>query len=146
MGLEDQIRSTADELEIRNLLAHLAHMADAGELDEYIQLFTEDAVWGGGGQPQRKGHGEILEGARARRASGLSGPGSHTLHVLTTSAIRLEGENATSRSVFHYYTNTDATPALLIIGIYEDSFRRTAAGWKLSGRVIHGPAATPPAK
>ena len=104
------------------------------------------ASWGGGGQPQRNGHAEILEGARERRASGVSGPGSHTLHVLTTSAIQLDGENATSRSVFHYYTNTDATPVLLIIGVYQDSFRRTAQGWKLSGRVIHGPAATPSAK
>lgn len=146
MGLEEQVRAAADELAIRNLLAKLAEMADSGDLDDYIELFTEDASWGGGGQPQRTGHAEILAGARERRATGLSGPGSHTLHVLTTIGVELDGENASSRSVFHYYTNTDTTPVLLIVGVYRDRFRRTSRGWKLSARVIDGPAATPPAK
>ncbi len=144
MGLEEQVRATVDELEIRNLLARLAHMADAGELDDYIDLFSEDASWGGGGLQLRKGHAEILEGARERRATGLAGPGTHTLHVLTTSAIRLDGDSATGRSVFHFYANTDATPELRLVGVYEDTFQRTPRGWRLSSRVIHGPVATPP--
>ena len=146
MGLEEQVRATADELEIRNLLARLAHLADDGELDEYIQLFSDDASWGGGGQALRKGHAEILAGARERRATGLSGPGSHSLHVVTTTAVRLDGERASARSIFHYYTDTDAVPVLRIIGVYEDRFRRSPQGWRLSSREIHGPAATAPAK
>jgi len=34
-----------DEREIRNLLARMGHMADYGDLDVYLTLFTEDAVW-----------------------------------------------------------------------------------------------------
>ena len=146
MGLEEQVRATADELEIRNLLARLAHLADDGELEEYIQLFSDDASWGGGGQPLRKGHAEILAGARERRATGLAGPGSHTLHVLATTAVQLDGESASARSIFHFYTDTNAVPVLRIIGVYDDGFQRTPRGWKLSSRVIHGPAATPQAK
>jgi len=146
VGLEDQVRAAADELEIRNLLAKLAEMADAGALDDYIDLFTEDASWGGAGQLQRTGHAEILDGARERRAGGITGPGSHTLHVLTTTAVELDGDRARSRSVFHFYANTDATPTLQVIGVYQDRFRRTSRGWKLSARVIDGPVAPPPAE
>jgi len=142
MGLDDQIRNVADELEIRNLLARLAQLADDGELDEYIELFTEDGIWEGGAFGERRGHASILAGARERRATGTSGPGSNSRHVITTTAIHLNGDTATGRSVFHYYTNTQATPVLAILGVYEDQFRRTPSGWKLAHRVIFAPAPT----
>ena len=143
MGLDDQIRDVADELEIRNLLARLAQLADDGELEEYIELFTEDAVWEGAALGQRRGRASLLEGARERRGSGVAGPGTNTRHVITTVAIRLGGDTAKSRSVFHYYTNTQAEPVLAIMGIYEDRFQRTPSGWKLAHRKISGPAPAP---
>ena len=136
MGLDDQIRQVADELEIRNLLARMAQLADDGELDEYIDLFTEDALWDGGAFGQLRGHASILEGARERRKGGTSGPGANSRHVITTSVIRLNGDTASSRSVFHFCTNTDAEPTMAIMGVYEDEFRRTPAGWKLAHRLI----------
>ena len=126
----------ADELAIRNLIAELAHSADDGDLDDYIQLFSEDAVWGGSGFGERKGHEEIMAGAVERRASGTSGPGTHTRHVITTTMVRMGGDRADARSVFHFYASTDATPTQQIMGIYDDEFLRTEAGWKLSRRTI----------
>lgn len=43
-------RELEDERQIRNLVARLGHLADYGDLDEYMTLFTDDAVreFGGG--------------------------------------------------------------------------------------------------
>lgn len=140
----DLVQRVADELAVRNLLARLAQLADEGELDEYIQLFTEDAIWAGGPNfGSRQGHAEILAGARERRESGTSGPGTHSRHVVTTSAVTVSGDRASARSVYHYYVKTDATPELASMGVYEDEFARTERGWCMAHRRIQG--ARPPA-
>ncbi len=143
MGLDEGLQRAADELEIRNLLAQLAQLADDGDLEEYIRLFTEDASWGGAGQGVRRGHAELLAGATERRASGTSGPGTNTRHVITTTAIQLNGDMATGKSYFHFYRNTHATPELSRMGVYEDEFRRTSQGWRMAKRLIVGPASRP---
>ena len=134
-----QWQRVADELEIRNVLAKLAQLADEGDLDEYLQLFTDDARWDAGAAfGVRVGHEEIREGALERRATGTAGPGSHSRHVITTSAVSVAGDQATGRSVFHFYVKTDETPQLALLGVYEDEFARTERGWCLAHRKIVG--------
>ena len=141
---EKTIQRVADELEIRNLVARLAQLADDGDLDDYIQLFTDDAVWDGGAAlGSKKGHAELLAAARERRASGVSGPGTNSRHVITTSVVEVEGNRATGRAVFHYYVKTDGAPELALMGVYDDEFVRTERGWCLARRTITG-ARQPP--
>ena len=46
-GMTDAlVARTAAELKIRNLIARIALLADQGDLDEYVDQFTEDALWG----------------------------------------------------------------------------------------------------
>jgi uncharacterized protein (TIGR02246 family) len=125
-----------DEREIRGILARLALTADAGDLEEYVSLFAEEAVWSGDGAPMRSGRDEILKGALERRAAGTTGPGSHTIHVVSTIDVQLEGERATARSVFQFYVDTHESPRLAIIGHYFDEFRREGSEWKLALRRI----------
>ena len=129
-------RAERDEREIRSVLARVALSADVGELDEYVSLFTEDAVWHGDGAPERRGHDDILEGARERRAQGMTGPGSHSIHTVSTIDVELQGDRATARSVFQFYVDTHESPRLAIIGHYFDAFRLEASGWKLAERRI----------
>ena len=137
MGLEDQLQRVADDLEVRNLVARIAQLSDEGALDDYARLFTEDAVWDGGTAfGVRKGHADILVGAKERRAAGTSGPGSHARHVITTSAVRLEGATAHVRSYFLFYVECDKTPVVRVVGVYQDELRRTPSGWKLARRQI----------
>lgn len=143
--MDTAIQAIADELEIRNLQARLAHLADDGDLDEYITLFTEDAVWEGGAFGMKSGLDNIMRGARERREGGTSGPGTHSRHVLTTTMIELKGDEARGKSVFHYYTNTNAVPLQAVMGVYEDRFRRTDAGWKMCHRKIVSPNIVKPA-
>jgi 3-phenylpropionate/cinnamic acid dioxygenase small subunit len=137
MGLEDQLQRIADDLEVRNALARIAQLSDEGSVDDYIALFTGDAVWDGGALfGVRKGQADILAGAKERRAAGTSGPGSHNRHVITTSHVRLEGDTAHVRSYFQFYAACDRAPVARVVGVYQDELRRTPSGWKLARRVI----------
>ena len=139
MAADELTRRVADELEIRNLVAKLAQLADEGDLDEYIQLFSEDAVWDGGAAlGTMKGREEILNAAKERRATGRSGPGTFTRHVVTTSTVEVHDDQASGRAVFHYYMKTDEVPALTLLGVYEDQFVRSEGGWRMALRKIVG--------
>jgi len=143
---DDMMRRISDELEIRNLVARLAHMADMGDLDrEYLPLFTEDAEWvfPGSGDPAAtvatvKGHGEILSDRRQRRASGFQGPGTNTRHLNTTLAVRVDGSDTAEADSYWLFIGDSQTgePHLRGVGCYHDTFRRTPSGWKLARRQI----------
>ena len=132
------------DAEIRTVLARIAQLADTGDLEEYLTLFTEDAVWGMPDNPavgmtanEKKGHAEILAGAQERRASGLQGPGTESWHVLTTIAIDVESEDrATARSYFLFFDSTSTTPTLRTMGQYDDVLVKGERGWQLARRRI----------
>jgi uncharacterized protein (TIGR02246 family) len=126
----------ADELAVRNVLARLAQLADTGDLDEYLTLFTDDASWHMPGQEPRVGHADIRSGAEQRRAVKLQGPGANSRHVLTTTAVWLDGDQATARSYWLFLTNTVEQPTLSLMGQYDDTLRRVGDGWRLARRVI----------
>jgi uncharacterized protein (TIGR02246 family) len=126
----------ADELAIRNVLALIAQHSDDCSLDAYGALFTDDARWEMPGVPLRKGRKEIVAAGAERRAAGVTGPGSHSRHVVTTVAVTVDGDEAVARSYWQFYTDTDTAPALRSMGKYRDTFRRTADGWRLRHRHI----------
>jgi uncharacterized protein (TIGR02246 family) len=127
---------TAAELQIRNLISRIALLADQGELAEYLDQFTEDAVWDFPGGP-RHGRADILAGAQARRADGVTGPGSATRHVLTTVSVQVLGPDAaTGDSYFLFYQHTTTAPTLFNMGHYHDTFAREGDVWRLARRDI----------
>lgn len=126
----------ADELAIRNLLGRVAQLADEGDLEEYLDLFTDDASWGGAGFPTRQGRAALRAGAEERRASGTAGPGSMTRHAVSTAVVEVAGDRATARSLFHFYGATDGVPELRMIGIWEDALARDDGAWKIAARRI----------
>jgi 3-phenylpropionate/cinnamic acid dioxygenase small subunit len=138
---ETDLGWAADQLQIRNVLARLTHLADAGDLDEYVDLFTDDGYWEppeGSKPPTRtlRGSAELLAGARERRAAGVSGPGTFTRHVITNVALTRTGpDTAFSHSYWHFYAHTNEIHQTAGMGTYDDEFRRTPAGWKLSRRI-----------
>jgi 3-phenylpropionate/cinnamic acid dioxygenase small subunit len=135
---------TSPDAEIRSLLARVAQLADAGELDEYISQFTDDAVWAMPANPlmgmdasTRQGHEEILAGVRERRAGGVQGPGTNTRHVITTVAVEAQDEtHASARSYYLFFGDTTTTPTLRTMGQYDDVVVKGDRGWQLAHRTI----------
>jgi len=135
----------ADELEIRNVLARLAQLADKGETEAYAALLTDDVVWAmpenqalGLPASERHGRDEIARGQRERMAAGHQGPGSNTMHVLTTVSVDVgnEGDTAVAESCFQFWVDTATVPVVRNLGRYRDELRRTADGWQLARRSI----------
>ena len=133
-----------DDRQIRNLVARIVHLADYGDLDEYMTCFTEDAVWEGPSSPNTPQVRVVNEGAAAiradregRRRAGTQGAGARIRHVNTALWIDLDGtDTATAHSYFAYIRDADTTPTLGLAGRYRDTFRRTAQGWKLAHRSV----------
>src|SRR5437868_256511 len=97
----------ATSIEIHSVLAHLAHLADDGEVSDYLENFAVDAVWETPANPRtgmpeqrRTGRAEIGEGVRARRADGIQGPGTGTRHVITTIAVRPTGPDSAESTAY----------------------------------------------
>lgn len=140
---EPSINRIAAELEIRNLLARLAQLADEGDLDQYLSLLTEDVVWTVPSNPivglsasERNGRDEIAAGVRERINAGMQGPGSATMHTVTTTSIQFENPTlATARSSFIYWSG-GTTATISTIGRYHDTIRNIQNTWQLACRVI----------
>ena len=126
----------AAELEIRNLVARVAQLADYGDLDEYVNLYTEDGRWEYPGAP-RRGRADILAGARERRADNVTGPGSASRHVITTVAVRVvDDRSATADSYWLFLNDTATIPVLARMGHYHDEIRFNEGRWQIARRDI----------
>ena len=131
-----------DELAIQALVAELAIQADIGELDDYLALFTEDAVWempataSGIPAAYRTGHDDIAASVVERRGIGVQGPGTGTMHHITTQRIGVAGDEATGHIYYQFVGVVDGTPTTRTLGQYRDRYRRTPDGWKLAHRTI----------
>jgi uncharacterized protein (TIGR02246 family) len=133
---DEAVARVAAELAIRNVIARLAILADQGDLDEYMDLFTEDAEWA---LPTgtRRGRADIRAGADQRRAEGITGPGSATRHVITSVTVRVDdGDTATADSYFLFLQNTTTSPTIFNMGWYHDAFASDGGTWRLARRAI----------
>lgn len=126
----------ADDLTVRTIVARIAQLSDSGELEEYGRQFTEDARWDMPGVPVKTGRAEIVAAGAARRATGETGPGSASRHLVGTIAVAVTGDTAVADSYWQFYVDTTTAPTLKLMGAYRDTFRRTAEGWQLAERLI----------
>lgn len=137
--------SAADELEIMGVISRMAHYGDQGALEDLLSLFTDDAVLEAGTHPvmqpgppsaiRRAGRAQIEASDRARRDAGTIGPGSNTMHSVSTVFVVLEGATATAHATWQFFTGLDNVPVLAAVGRYELTLRRTPEGWKIQRRL-----------
>lgn len=134
----------AQIIEISNLIPRLAHAADRGTLDEYGALLAPDFTWSfpghGGSELEaqvRSGKEDVLRGAQERRDTHTQGPGTHTRHVVTSISVVPDPDEPTATAYWHFYHQTNTKPQLHSMGVYEDSFVRSAEGrWLFKSRRI----------
>jgi hypothetical protein len=137
MTHDERVQCIADELEIRNLVPRIAQLFDDGKLDEYIALWTEDGVWDGGAAfGVRQGRETLIENARRLYATGMSGPGAHSRHIVAPGHVRVDGDRAYPHSTMVFYVDCEKAPTARFVSLYQDELRRTPEGWRLACRVV----------
>jgi 3-phenylpropionate/cinnamic acid dioxygenase small subunit len=132
------------DAQIRSVLARIAHLADDGSLEEYLEQFTADAVWQmpaneavGAPADRREGIDDIAAGVRTRRESGLQGPGTATRHAIISIDVQIRSaELAHTVAYWLFFADTTTTPRLASMGRYDDVIRRTGGRWLLAERTI----------
>lgn len=90
--------------QIRSTLARIAHLADTGSVEDYVEQFTREAEWNMPANPDRgipaqvrRGREEIAAGVVERRAAGIQGPGTFTRHVTTAIAVDVTSKRQPAR-------------------------------------------------
>ncbi|MFD4402229.1 nuclear transport factor 2 family protein [Nocardia sp. NPDC058499] len=130
-----RLDSMMAELEVRDLLGRCALCADEGHPEDYRNFYSEDVVWETADMRQA-GIADVVAAAAERRRMGISGPGSHTRHVITTLTVAIDHSEAYAVSYLQFYRNTHATPILELIVRYSDTLCRGDDGWRITHRRI----------
>ncbi len=130
-----------DKLAILELLAAYSHTLDNGDDEGWVQLFTPDAVWEsfarGADKPSihYEGHDGIREFAaamRSRSAGQARHVKSNTIFVeLTPDLARIRSNGVIT------HKPPGQPPSVALTGIYAETLRKTAAGWRIAQIALH---------
>lgn len=135
----------ADVVEIEQLIFRIAATADlADDLQDYLDNLTDDVVFDFApveavGLPAYTytGHAEVLAGAQQRRAAGVQGPGSGTIHSVGDVVVRFVDESsARVHAAWQYFGRRDGQPAIIAMGFYDNAVRRVGGRWLLARRTV----------
>lgn len=127
---------TKDEVAVCELVVRLSDMADSGPLEEYMDLFTEDAFWRVADTQASEGKAMIKAGTEKRWADKVTGPYSQTRHIVLPTSVKVDGDTATVQSVFQFYNTTKQPIELVATGVYDDTYKKEGYNWKLNSRQV----------
>ncbi len=137
MSRRDPQIDPADALAIHDLIADYSYTYDGFDLKDFAALFTEDGQLetpvGGG-----KGHAEIEAWAQARweeiRAEGRAP--RHFQMNTRLEAVDADTLRGRTQLLLIWVEVATGTPELKFVADYIDTYRRTAAGWRIAHRSI----------
>ncbi len=155
-ALQRRVQQLEDQEQIRTVLVEYGEYLDARNYAGYASLFARDGVWTGG-FGSATGPAEIQ--AMLEKNLGQAEPGfinKSSFHLMTTMVVQVNGDTATARSRYMFFTTTSDKPVPSLAGRYVDEFVRENGMWKIKRRTTHGvipwrdgnappPAATPAA-
>jgi SnoaL-like domain len=131
--------------EIQRLIALYGQLLDDLRLDEWGELFTEDAVWSLPGVSFR-GRAEIVKrvGAMEPKEKG------HVKHLAFTPIIEFEGEHRASAwtDLLALTKSADGVWTTAAVGRYYDTMEYAGGRWRFTSRIcdVEWPGATEPLK
>lgn len=133
----------ADKHAIEELVARYNHSIDALQMDVWLDLWTDDAVFDGigkylVGKAAIKEFADVHEKNYARKM-----PGGR--HFTTNIASNVVGNHATARSYLQLWS-TDANGArIAYTGVYDDVLVKQNGRWRFAGRkMVHDKPPEPP--
>lgn len=133
----------ADRLAIDEVLTRYCTAIDTGAWDVLDTVFAPDAVLDYTSSGGIRGPFAEVKPWLARMLPRFA----VRQHFVTNREIEVAGDTATSRAYLFNpmgFARDDGTLALFFTGgVYEDRWRRTAAGWRIVERVLHERWRTP---
>lgn len=135
------LQELSDRLEIQDLITAYGYAIDLHRFDDLDAIFTPYATLD---FTATGGIAGSLPEIKAWLASVLGHFAGHQ-HMVATSAVELDGDTATARTICHnpMWFADPARPPLLVGMWYVDSLVRTPDGWRIATRVqqrgyLHG--------
>jgi hypothetical protein len=137
--------SPADQLELQSIVARLCQALDFSRPADFVDSFTPDGVYeavssvASGRLPRFRHEGSAALLAFAEAAvEKRRGLGRHWTGNLVLEADPREPDRATAVSYVLFVEIDERTKErrILISGVHEDAFARTAAGWRLTRRTV----------
>ena len=142
-----QLEYLMDRAAVETLLAKYARAADFGTLDDYVALFTKDAVIHRRGMDYegQEAIRKLSAPVFANRTDDATPP--HSRHVLSNADIELDGDTGTVfESWMTIVGDKNGAPVIGGIGHYKDTVVKVNGQWLFSRREIDVDIAAPPAK
>lgn len=132
-----------DRAEIEDLMARYLFAMDYGDIDTYVETFTEDGIieFASGTYEGR----EAIHGAISRFKENIgqfytteNGEPATLRHALLHVVVRVEGDRAWSTSIWMEMANDGPGDSLKMgtFGVYEDELERVDRRWLFARRVI----------
>ncbi|MCC7412485.1 MAG: nuclear transport factor 2 family protein [Gammaproteobacteria bacterium] len=126
------LRSCADRLDIRELLARYCICVDTGDADGFAAIFTEDALWSWAAVGlEYRGRPALRRLAQAI-AECLTG----AQHLACNPVIRLDDNDATSICQLTVFLSRPECIYTVLQGFYEDDLVRRGGRWLIARRVV----------
>jgi ketosteroid isomerase-like protein len=128
-----RVAALEDTDQIRRLTQEYRRYLDDRDLHSYSLLFAADGEWAGG-----TGHGKSPAGIEAmleERLPARTTPGPSAWHLVTEPEVRLDGDTAHGVVSWTWVGGgADGTPAMRLLGHYDDTFVREDGQWRFGRR------------
>jgi hypothetical protein len=123
------LQEISDRMEIQALLVEYCYALDDRDWDAFDRIFTPDAVIDYSEIASFRGNLAETKVFLAQAMEGIAA----SQHMVSTSQIRIDGDNAWGRTACVYPLLIKKTGKLSTYGLwYRDEYRRTADGWRIS--------------
>ena len=139
LTLEQRVLQLEAEKEIREVIVKYGEYLDARDYAGYASLFASNGVWTGG-FGSATGPAAIEEMLKKNLGEPEAGfINKSNFHLNTTIVVHVDGDKATARSRYLFFTATDENrPQPILAGRYFDEFVRENGAWKIYHRTSHG--------
>jgi len=129
--LDARLGRLEDLMEIHQLFVDYGRHLDAGDFDAYAALFADDGEVLLGPMGRAKGRDEI----KAVMTKALAGAQGSSIHIISSPAVELDGNRATSEVMWTVVQRgDDGKPVLGMIGRHVDELVRERGHWRIQRR------------
>ena len=125
--------TAADRRRIRELKHRYCYTVDEGTPEEWAALFTDDAVFESARGVTYRGRDAILD---YKRQDSPADDWIASAHMVSNPVIEVDGGTASGRWYYVWLYENDVNEIGWGQGRYDDEYRETDVGWRLSAMTI----------